>query len=289
MIAIYKRELKSFFTSMVGYVYLAFMMAAVGIYFMAYNLYNGYPYASYALYACNFIYLISIPFLTMRSMAEDRKAKTDQLLLTAPVKVSGIVIGKFLALASVLFISCLVYCIYPLVIRIFGTSYATLADYNAIFTYFLMGCVYIGVGLFISSLCESQIIAVVGSFGVSFLLYMWPSLVDFLPTTPYTNLLMLAVLIVVVSMVLYALSKNWYLSAVICIGGVAASCITYRINSDLFDSLVTTALGTFSLTDTLYDVTVNQVFSLNGILLYLSLTALTIFLTIQCVQRRRWN
>ncbi|MCD8143941.1 MAG: ABC-2 transporter permease [Oscillospiraceae bacterium] len=289
MIAIYKRELKSYFTSMIGYVYLAFMCVVVGIYFMAYNLYQGYPYAAYALYGCNFVYLISMPFLTMRSMAEDRKTKTDQLLLTAPVKVSSVVVGKFLAMASMLAISCLIFCLYPLVIRIFGTSYALAADYNAILTYFLMGCVYIGVGLFISSLCESQIIAVVASFGVCFLLYMWPSLVGFLPTSAYTNLLMLAAVIVIVALIIYALSRNWLLSVILCIGGVGASCIVYRVNSDLFDSLITNALGTFSITDALYDVAVNQVFDLSGILMYLSLIALSIFLTIQCLQRRRWS
>ncbi len=289
MIAIYKRELKSFFTSMIGFVYLAFMIAVGGIYFMAYNVVSGVPYASYALYGCNFVYLISMPFLSMRSMAEERKAKTDQLLLTAPVKVSSIVIGKFLAMATMLFFACVVFGLYPIVIRIFGTYYATLADYNALLTYFLMGCVYIGVGLFISSLCESQIIAVVGSFAACFVMYMWPSLVDYVPTTPYGNLLMLAAIIILVALVLYAISKNWLMSAIVCLGGVAASCIVYRVDSTLFDSLIPNALGTFSMTDTLYNVTIDQVFSLTGNLMYLSLTALMIYLTIQCVQRRRWS
>lgn len=289
MIAVYKRELKSYFTSMIGYVFIAFMVVVVGIYFMAYNMYQGYPYTAYALYASNFSFLIAIPFLTMRSMAEDRKTKTDQLLLTAPVKVSSIVIGKFLSMATMLAISCLIFCLFPLVVCFVGTSYALAADYTAILTFFLMGCVYIGVGLLISSLCESQIIAVVLSFGVCFILYMWPSLVEFLPTAAYYNLLMLAAVIVIAALIIYALSQNWILSVVICIGGVGASCIVYRMNSDLFDSLITNSLGTFSITEAFYNVAVNQVFDLTGILMYLSLIVLTVFLTIQCVQRRRWN
>ena len=289
MIAIYKRELKSYFTSMIGYVFLAFMVVVVSIYFMAYNLYQGYPYTAYALYTAQFCFLIAIPFLTMRSMAEDRKTKTDQLLLTAPVKTTSIVLGKYLAMVTVLGIACLIFCLYPLMLVIFGSSYALLADYVAILTFFLMGCVYIGVGLFISSLCESQVIAVVVTFGVCFLMYMWPSLVSFLPTTSYANLLMLAAIIVVIGLVIYALSRNWILSAIICVGGIGISCIVYWNNSDLFDSLVTNALGAFSITDPFYNVAINQVFDLSGILMYLILIVLTLFLTVQCMQRRRWN
>ena len=289
MIAIYKRELKSYFTSMIGYVFLAFMVLVVSIYFMAYNLYQGYPYTAYALYTSQFCFLIAIPILTMRSMAEDRKTKTDQLLLTAPLTTTSIVLGKYLAMVTVLGIACLIYCLYPLVIFIFGDSYALVADYVAIFTFFLMGCVYIGVGLFISSLCESQIIAVVVTFGVCFLMYMWPSLVDFLPTASYANLWMLAIIIVVIGLVIYVLSKNYIMAGIICVGGIVVSCLVYHFNSDLFDSLITNALGAFSITETFYNVAVNQVFDLSGILMYLALIVLTLFLTVQCMQRRRWN
>ena len=289
MIAVYKRELKGYFTSMIGYVFLAFMVLVVSIYFMAYNLYQGYPYTAYSLYTAQFCFLIAIPFLTMRSMAEDRKTKTDQLLLTAPVKTTSIVLGKYLAMVTVLGIACLIYCLYPLMLVIFGSSYALVADYVAILAFFLMGCVYIGVGLFISSLCESQVIAVVVTFGVCFLMYMWPSLVEFLPTSAYSNLLMLAAIIIVVALIIYALSRNFILAGIIGVGGVLVSCLVYWNNSDLFDSLVTNALGAFSITEPFYNVAVNQVFDLSGMLMYLALIVLTLFLTVQCMQRRRWN
>ena len=85
MRAIYRRELKSYFHSMIGYVFIAFLVAFTGVYFMAYNLNYGYPYFSYVLSATIFIYLIAIPILTMRSFAEERKNKTDQMLLTLHV------------------------------------------------------------------------------------------------------------------------------------------------------------------------------------------------------------
>ena len=85
MTAIYKRELSSYFNSMIGYVFVAVLIFFTGIYFMAYNLYNGLPQFSYTLYSLMSILLITIPILTMKSMAEERHSRTDQLLLTSPV------------------------------------------------------------------------------------------------------------------------------------------------------------------------------------------------------------
>ena len=101
MKAIYKRELRSYFTSMVGYVFIAVMVFFAGIYFMAYNIYNGYPSFGYTLLSCTIIFMVTIPILTMRSMAEDRRSKTDQMLLTAPVSLTGVVMGKYLAMVTV--------------------------------------------------------------------------------------------------------------------------------------------------------------------------------------------
>lgn len=98
MKAIYKRELKSYFQSMIGYAFIAFLLAFVGIYFMAYNLNAGYPYFSYALSGVMFMFLVAVPILTMKSFSEERKSKTDQLLLTSPVRLVDVVLGKYLAM-----------------------------------------------------------------------------------------------------------------------------------------------------------------------------------------------
>ena len=123
MTAIYKRELKSYFQSMTGYVLIAFLVIFTGIYFMAYNLNSGYPYFSYVLMNINYVLIIIIPMLTMRSFAEERKNKTDQLLLAAPVKLFDIVMGKYLAMVTVFAVPCLIFCIFPIIIKSFGTAY----------------------------------------------------------------------------------------------------------------------------------------------------------------------
>ena len=116
MRAIYKRELRSYFHSMIGYVFIAFLVAYTGIYFLAYNLNYGYPYFSYVLSGILFVYLVAIPILTMRCFAEDKKNKTDQMLLTAPVSLFEIVLGKYLAMVTITAVPCVIYLIFPLII-----------------------------------------------------------------------------------------------------------------------------------------------------------------------------
>ena len=178
MTAIYKRELKSYFQSMTGYVLIAFLVIFTGIYFMAYNLNSGYPYFSYVLMNINYVLIIIIPMLTMRSFAEERKNKTDQLLLAAPVKLFDIVMGNYLAMLTVFAIPCLIFCIFPIIIKSFGTAYLKV-DYLSILMFFLLGCVYLAIGMFLSSLTESQIIAAVTTFGVLLLIYLWGGLINF--------------------------------------------------------------------------------------------------------------
>ena len=121
MRAIWKREWNACFQSVIGWLFLAATLAFYFLYFYVYNLSYGYPYISYSLNAIAFLFLVTIPVLTMRVLAEERHAKTDQLLLTAPVSIGKIVLGKYLALASVFSAAMLVICLSPLLLGRFGT------------------------------------------------------------------------------------------------------------------------------------------------------------------------
>lgn len=182
MKAIYKREVASYFKSMTGYVFLFFVFLIVGIYFYAYNLLNGYPSMNVTFNSITFIFLLAVPVLTMRVLAEERRQKTDQLLITAPVSVAKIVLGKFFALLTVYLIPIGVICIYPLIMRIFGKISFT-QNYTAILGFFLLGAANIAVGLFISSLTENTIIAAVLTFVVMFLSYIMSGFESFLPSS----------------------------------------------------------------------------------------------------------
>lgn len=180
MLAIYKRELQSYFKSMIGYVFCFFVFLIVGIYFYIYNLRYAYPALTVTLNSITFVFLIAVPILTMRVLSEERKQKTDQLLLTAPISIEKIVGGKFLALVTVYLIPILIICVYPLVLRMFG-EISFIQNYTAILGFFLLGCANIAVGIFISSLTENQMIAAVMTFVVMFVSYIMSGLETLLP------------------------------------------------------------------------------------------------------------
>ena len=185
MIAIYKRELKAFFQSMTGWLFVAATMFITGMYFMAINLLSGYTSVSNTVASSLFIYLITIPILTMRILSEERKQKIDQLILTAPVSIGKIVVGKYLAMCTVLLIPVMVVASYPLILSNFGTiSYAQ--DYTVIFGFLLYGMAAVAMGLFISSITENQVIAAIISFGAMFATYMMTAIVSLVTSTENT-------------------------------------------------------------------------------------------------------
>lgn len=175
MLAIFKREFKSYFQTVIGWLFLAAILALYGLYFFAYNLRGGYPYVSYSISSLAIIMLIAVPILTMRSLAEERKNKTDQLTLTSPVSVGKIVFGKYLAMVAVFSIAMAVIALTPLFLSIYGTVPFG-ESYVAVLGFWLYGCACIAIGLFISSITESQVIAAVLSFAVLFLGYMMSSI-----------------------------------------------------------------------------------------------------------------
>ena len=178
MTAIFKRELKSYFHGMMGYVLTAFLLATSGLYFLALDLgYGMTDFSYYTLCRTIFILLLYIPVLTMRSLAEERRSRTDQLLLTSPVSVWGIVLGKFFAMAVIFAIPCLVDAVMILILWGLGsTTTALAANFAGLLCYFLLGCAAIAIGEFLSGLTENQIIAAVMGVAVLLLAYMMPSL-----------------------------------------------------------------------------------------------------------------
>lgn len=288
MLAIYKRELRSCFHSMIGYVFIAFLIAFTGIYFMAYNLNYGYPYFAYVLSGMVFIFFAAIPLLTMRSFAEERKSKTDQLLLTAPVRLCQIVMGKYLAMVTVLAVPCAIYLIFPWIIKSQGTAYI-LVDYLSIFVFFLLGCVYIAIGLFISSLTESQILAAIGTFGVLLILYLWSGILEFLPNSAAANAAGIVLILSLVVLFVWKMTQNWILGTALEIAALAVVIIAYAVKSSLFEGFLAEILGKMDLIAVFTSISSNHLLDVSGIILYLSYTGLFLFLTMEMIQKRRWS
>ena len=171
MRAIFKRELRSYFQTVIGWLYLAATLALYGLYFFAYNLNYGYAKVSYAVNAISFLFLLTVPVLTMRSLAEEKKSRTDQLILTSPVSVGKIVLAKYFAMSAVHTIAVFAMSATPLLLLAFGKA-PSAENYAALLGFWLYGMLCIAVGLFVSSLTESQVISAVLTFVFLFVGYM---------------------------------------------------------------------------------------------------------------------
>lgn len=288
MLAIYKRELKSYFHSMTGCVFIAFLVMFTGIYFMAYNLNAGYPYFSYTLSGSLIVFLVGIPLLTMRSFSEERKTKTDQLLLTAPVSLTKVVLGKYFAMVTVLAVPNVIFCLFPLLIKLQGTAYL-LVDYSSIAVFFLLGCVYLAIGMFMSSLTESQIIAFISTFGILLLLYLWDGILSFLPSSAFSGMIGILLILTLIVVYIYHMTKNWMLAAGIEAVGIVTALIVYFVKSSLYENLLTKLLGQLALADVFMNISSSNIVDVSGLLLYVSILIIFVFLTIQTIQKRRWS
>ena len=288
MLAIYKRELKSYFQSMVGPVFVAFLIAFTGIYFMAYNMTAGYPYFSYTLSGSLMVFIVGIPLITMRSFSEERKNKTDQMLLTAPVSLWKVVFGKYFAMMTVIAVPNIIFCIFPLIIKSQGTAYLTV-DYLSILVFFLLGCVYAAIGMFLSALTESQIIAFISTFGILLVLYLWDGILSMLPSSSVSGLVGVLILLTVATFYIWRMTDNVILSGGIELVGLIAGIVVYVVKSEVYENLLSNLLGKLAIANVFTGITSNNIVDITGIALYLSLIAVFVFLTVQAIQKRRWS
>lgn len=288
MKAIFGREFRSYFQTMLGPVFIAVMTALTGVYFLAINLVGGSPYFAYTLSSLLFLLMVVIPLLTMKSFAEDRHSHAEQLMLSAPVSVWQIVWGKYLAMVGVLAIPCALFCLCPLILSTGSGTASPRSDLTAIGMYFLIGCAYIAVGMFLSSLTESQLIAGVSTFGALLLLYLWDALVDYLPTGAAGNLAGMLVLAAALSGLYYALARNPFAAGLlfaVCAGALVAA---FLVNRTAFEGLLADTLGTFDLYTGFAQLAEYRLLDLTSAARYLSVAAFGVFLTAQSLQKRRW-
>ncbi len=296
MLAIYKKELRSYFTSMIGWVFIAFMLVLVGLYFMVYNLLNGYTNFSYVFQGVQmfFVFLL-VPVLTMRIVAEENRQKTDQLLYTAPVSISKIIMGKYLALITLFGLAMLVVCTYPLILSGLVKGVATGTEsvdfaiaYGSALGFFLLGSAYIAIGLFISSLTESQVIAAVASGVIMIFTYLMSSLASLLPSGHTFSFWFLAVLAAALAFGLHMWIHNGWMAALIGLIAEIALTVTFILNTEAFDGILRKSLEAVSIIER-YDNFTLGIFDVSALIYYLSVCFLFVFITIQRIRKKRWS
>ena len=277
MLAIYKKELKSYFHSMIGYVFMAFFLVVIGIYMYALNFVYQVANFEYVLDNVTFIFIILVPILTMRVMAEEKKQKTDQLLFTSSVSMAKIVLAKYLAVLSLFGVTMLVICFYPLVLTAygevpFGTSYA------AIFGFFLMGAALIAIGLFISSLTESQIISAVISFIVLLFCYLANQLSSVLPTDKLPTMMITLLVFAAFCFVIYISMRKVYVAVGVWVVGTVALILLYFFRGSFYDNLLSKMVGAIALMKPFRNFCYGTIYLAN-VVYYISVAALFVTLT----------
>lgn len=248
MTAIFKKEFMSYFHSVTGWLFMAFTICLFAMYSSVYNLAYGTPYIAYSFDAILILFFVTIPLLSMRIMADERRQKTDQLLITSPVSVGKIVLGKYLAMAVVFVIPLLLFSFLPLFLNGYGTV-PMAENFVAVLAFALYGLAAIAVGLFLSSLTENVVIAAVFTFIVLFLTYMMQGIESLISAT----------------------------------GNV----VTRFLSMFDFYMHYSGMIGTVS--DAAGNSRLTTVFDLSGIVYFLSVIALMLFLTTQVIQKRRYT
>ncbi len=180
MKAIFSREVNSYFNSLIGYIFLTAFFAASGILFSVTALQYGSTDMSSMFSILFFVLLVLIPLLTMRTLSEDKRQKTDQCLLTAPISLTSLVMGKFFAAFLIYAMGVCMTLVYAVVISFYGVV-SWLEVLGNVVGLLLVGMAFIAVGIFISSLTENQVIAAVGGFACMFALYLISSIAAIIP------------------------------------------------------------------------------------------------------------
>lgn len=285
--AIYRKEIKAYFHSMSGYLFIGFFLAIIGLYHYVYNYAYGLAAYSNTMSAVTLFFIFLVPILSMRIMAEENRQKTDQLLFTSPISVTKVMVGKYLAMLTLLGIVMGSVCLQPAILSQYGNvNFA--GAYVSILGIFLLGATYISIGLFVSSVTESQVVAAV----VTFVIILFTNLVDAIAglfgTDAFTAWIVFAVCFIVISAVTYFTMHNAIVTAGVFAVTELTLALIYLIRPVTLEGSIEKVFGWFSVIGRLGSFTA-ETFSLADTVYYLSVSAVFVFLSIQSVEKRRWN
>ncbi len=287
MFAIFKHELRNAFNSLTFYLFCAALLVFVGVGAMLYNIQASVANFEYVLNFVSIGLVVIIPILTMNCFAMERKQKTDQLLYSLPLKTYEIVLGKYLSLVVMFLIPLLIIAIYPYIFSKYGDVYL-LASYGCLLAFFLMGSALIAVGMFISSLSDNQGF----SAGIAIVLFLFNyysvTLSEQVSSTTLGALMALIIVSIVLALIVKVLTKNNIIAIVIGAILIVLTIVVYIFFNSTFTNLLPDIMKNLSLFN-VFKTFVNGVFDLTGIIFYLSVIIFGIFLSMQSLEKRRYN
>ena len=266
MTAVLKHELSNYFHSLTAYIFGAFLLAFVGIGAMIYNIQQAVANFEYVLSFVSLMFVVLIPVLTMRVIAEERKQKTDQLLYSLPITTTQVVVGKYLALLVVYLLPLCIISVYPLIFARYGEVYL-ITSYGSIAAFFVMGAALIAIGTFISSLTENQGVAAGIAIPAVLLNYYSVSLAEYASATAFGSAAALCVLCSLLGLIVRFLTKSEKLGIATAVAMILAVCAAYFGDSTMFEGLLPDIMAKLSLFERFYTI-VSGVFDLTAIVYY---------------------
>jgi len=287
MIAVLKHELRMYFHSLTTYVFGGLLLAFVGVGAVLYNIQAAVSNFEYVLSFGSLIFVIIVPILTMRVIAEEKKQKTDQLLYSLPITTTQIVIGKYLSLLLIYLVPLCLICFYPLIFSQFGDVYL-LTAYGSILAFFIMGSALIAMGVFISSLTENQGFAAGISIAIILLNYYSVRLSEYVSSTAFGSAIAMCVVIFLLGTIIQYLTKNSNLAFGICSLLLVGVVVTYFVDSTKLEGLLPSIMKKLSLFER-FNVFVNGIFDMTAIVYYLTIIVFFLFLSVQSLEKRRYN
>ena len=286
MKAVFKHEAGLYSHGLLAYVFGAFLLEFIGIGAMLYNINAAVANFEYALGTFCIGFVALVPILTMRVLAEERKQKTDQLLSLLPLSSTDIILGKYFAMALVFVIPMLVACVYPLIFSMYGEVYLP-TSYGALFAFVFLGLALIAIGMFISSLTESQGMAAGLCVVVMLFCYYSASLADYIASTAF-NLVALVVIAALLALLVRRLTCSDAAGILVLVLCLAAVGVVWLVSPDSLATLLPDLMSRLSLFERFYTF-VNGVFDVTAIVYYLSVVAFFLFLCVQSWEKKRYN
>lgn len=286
MKAVFKHEAGLYSHGLLAYVFGAFLLEFIGIGAMLYNINAAVANFEYALGTFCIGFVALVPILTMRVLAEEKKQKTDQLLSLLPLSSTDIILGKYFAMALVFVIPMLVACVYPLIFSLYGEVYLP-TSYGALIAFVFLGLALIAIGMFISSLTESQGMAAGLCVVVMLFCYYSASLADYIASTAF-NLVALVVIAALLALLVRRLTCSDAAGILVLVLCLAAVGVVWLVNPDSLATLLPDLMSRLSLFERFYTF-VNGVFDVTAIVYYLSVAAFFLFLCVQSWEKKRYN
>ncbi len=287
MRAIIGRELRSYFSSPLGYVFTAVVLLFVGIFTMVYNLKNFLSAFELSLGQMSFVYIIAIPILTMRIIAEEKRQKTDRLLYSLPMGMTRIVFGKYFSALVVLALPVAITGLYPLILSLYG-EINFLSAYGSIVGFFLLGAAIIAIGLFVSSVTESQVVAAVLSFVILLSNFFISDLANMMSLSAVTSYVAIAIAIIALAVIIRFLVKSGVFATIFAIICEIGLVVLFMMSRTSFEGLFPKILKGFSLFNRFYSF-IGGIFDITSVVYFVMVSLIFVFLTIQSLEKRRWN